>query len=398
MFLSETHLEQLLPPKFYFTPEQHQAELNELFLPGWHCVGTTAELTAQGDYFTAELFKRPVLVWWHDGHVHAYLNVCAHRFSMLTDSASGNMPRLKCRYHGWEYDQSGEAKRIPDAQSFKPLHRGQLGLTKLKCETVGRLIFVSLNPEPVQLADYLGQGYELCQQLFPQRSRLVLAARRNNGANWKVSLENSLEGYHLAEVHSETFGNFPQAGDCQHELHGTSHSALRVESAESTRLTRLAHWASKIAGIDGDATYHQFHCYPNLVFAKFGVFSWMEAVYPDSPNDSHDQWRFFSNAIEPDTARGRLVNLALAAWGRRWFQRVIDEDERIFPSIQRGLESPIQPGGGLVSIREERVFHFQKYILDRTVDRESPNDASPRLPRAAVAVPPIPPAGCSACS
>ncbi len=397
MFLSETHLAQLLPTEAYFAPEQHQKELDALFLPGWHCVGTTAELKGHGDYFTAELFQRPILVWWSEGQPHAYLNVCAHRFSLLTDAACGNMARLKCRYHGWEYDKSGETKRIPDAQSFKPLHRGQLGLTKLRCETVGRLIFISLNPEPTPLGEYLGDGYELCKMLFPERSRLVLSARRNNHANWKVSLENSLEGYHLAEVHSGTFGNFPRAGDCRHELHDASHSSLGVASDEETPLTRLARWASKIAGIDGDATYHQFHCYPNLVFAKFGMFSWMEAVYPNSPNDSHDQWRFFSNAVDPQTARGKLVNFVLAAWGRRWFQRVIDEDERIFPSIQRGLQSPIQPSGGLVSIREERVFHFQKYILDRTANRDHGENSQPVSPTSS-AIPPIPTAGCSACS
>jgi phenylpropionate dioxygenase-like ring-hydroxylating dioxygenase large terminal subunit len=389
MFLSETHLPQLLTAERYFTADHHKSEWNQLFLPGWHCVGTTAELAASGDYFTTDLLGRPILAWSCDGEVHAFLNVCAHRFSLLTDSPCGNMPQLKCRYHGWEYDKFGDTKRIPDAQSFKPLKRGQLGLTKLKCETIGRLIFVSLNPDPLPLADFLGDGYDLCKSLFPDASRLVLAARRDNHANWKVSLENSLEGYHLEEVHSSTFGGFPDAGDCRHELHDANHSSLWVESKEETRLTRLAKWVSKVAGIEGDATYHQFHCYPNLVFAKFGIFSWMEAVYPISPTDSYDTWRFFSNAVDPSTAKGKLVNAALKAWGKRWFQRVIDEDERIFPSIQQGLQSPLQPGGGLVSIREERVFHFQNFILDRTKDVD---------PNTTAATAPYPSTGCSACS
>lgn len=307
MFLSETHLPQILSPDQYFSNEQHCLETERLFMPGWHCLGSTAELPAEGDYLTTDLLGRPVIVWRCEGEIHAYVNVCSHRFSVLTDKPSGNMPRLKCQYHGWEYDKFGDTKRIPDAKSFKPLQRGQLGLSKLRCETIGRLIFVSLNPDPTPLQEFLGDGYSLCQTLFPETACLVLAARRNNHANWKVALENSLEGYHLEEVHSSTFGSFPHADDCRHQLHDDSHSSLRVESETETKLTRLARWLSQVAGIQGDASYHQFHCYPNLVFAKFGVFSWMEAVYPISPTDSFDTWRFFSNAIDPRSVRERSL-------------------------------------------------------------------------------------------
>ena len=385
MFINETHLPQLLPCEAYFDRGQHHREMASMFMPGWHCVGTLVELPGEGSYFTTECLGRPIIVWFRDGEPHAFFNVCAHRFSVLTDQASGNMPQLKCKYHGWEYDKHGDTKRIPDAQSFRPLARGQLGLTKLRCQTVGQLIFISLVDDGPPLDEYLQDGYALCQQLFGDNTRLVLAARRDNHANWKVSLENSLEGYHLSEVHADTFGAFPNAGDCEHELHDASHSALRVEQNESTRLTRLAEWLTTVAGIEGDATYHQYHCYPNLVFAKFGLFSWMEAVYPTSPNDSYDTWRFFSGGIDPSSVRGRIIHGAMKMWGHRWFQRVIDEDERIFPSIQRGLESPSRPGDGLVSIREERVFHFQKYVLDKTngVSDEEIDAFTP---------------GCSACS
>ena len=372
MFLSETHLPQLLSNDQYHSKEQFQLEWERLFLPGWHCIGSTQEFTGEGSFIATELLGRPIIVWYSESELHAFLNICAHRFSLLTDEPCGKMPRLKCRYHGWEYDKHGDTKRIPDAKSFKPLKRGQLGLTPLKCETIGCLIFISFNEAPPPLEEYLGDGYQFCEAMFPESTRLVLASRRDNHANWKVSVENSLEGYHLAEVHSGTFGSFPDASDCEHELHDHAHSALRVHSEKETRLTRLAEWVYRVAGIKGDASYHQIHCYPNLVFAQFGVFRWMEAVYPISPTDSYDTWRFFSDAVDPSSARGRVVNAALKAWGKRWFQRVIDEDENIFPCIQQGLQSPVQPSGGLVSTREERVFHFQNYVLDNTTKLQDP--------------------------
>ena len=366
MFINETHLPQLLQPGQYTDPEYHRQEVERLFMPGWHCIGSRFELPDDGSFITVDLLNHPVIVWRQGDEVHAYLNVCAHRFSMLTQSPCGHMDRLKCQYHGWEYDVHGDTKRIPDAKSFKPLERGKLGLTKLPCESVGQLIFVTLNQDPEPLRTFLGDAYAMCERLYSSTCRPVLACRRDNHANWKVALENSLEGYHLDEVHSSTFGPSPDADCCEHELHSDRHSALRVEHTTDTHLTKLGKWACRIAGAtDRDLSYHQFHVYPNLVFAKFGVFSWMEAVYPVSSRDSYDTWRFFSNGGDPNMARGQALNWLMRQWGKRWFKKVLAEDEAIFPNIQDGLESPVQPGSGLVSIREERVFHFQNYVLNQ---------------------------------
>lgn len=362
MFLSDTHLPQLLPTEAYFDPEHAHREQHQLFEPGWHCVATTLELPDEGSFLTTTLLDRPLILWRREGQIRAFLNVCAHRFSMLTDDPLGRCDRLKCRYHGWEYDHHGDTKRIPDAKNFKPLRRGELGLTALPCDTAGCLVFVAVHPNPISLGEYLGPGRELCDAWFDDRCRMVLATDRDNHSNWKVSIENSLEGYHLTEVHASTFGNFPNAEQCEHVLHDERRSELRVRRDSSDRLTRMGRRLAAIAGIEPQIEYQQFHCYPNFVVARFGPFRWMQATYPRGGSDSYDVWRFLSTGVDPTTARGRIVHAGMKAWGKRWFQKVIDEDEAIFPKIQRGLESPRRPGDGLVSIREERVHHFQRYV------------------------------------
>ena len=79
MFLHDTHLPQLLAPGDYTSPEQHRRELETLFLPGWHLVGTASDLPREGDFLTTELFGHPLLVWRKDGEFHTFLNVCPHR-------------------------------------------------------------------------------------------------------------------------------------------------------------------------------------------------------------------------------------------------------------------------------------------------------------------------------
>ena len=44
------------------------------------------------------------------------------------------------------------------------------------------------------------------------------------------------------------------------------------------------------------------------------------------------------------------------------------------PGIQLGMETGLQPSEGLISIREERLFHFQNYIRRTTQgDRAAPD-------------------------
>jgi choline monooxygenase len=369
MFLHQTHLPQLMSPDEYCSPEQHEREMERLFMPGWHCVASLSDLPREGSYLTMELFDHPLILWRKDGTVHTYLNVCSHRFCMLSHAARGRQQELTCQYHGWQYDVCGNTRRIPDAKSFRPMEKGTLGLTKFRTECIGQLVFVTLDHDAPPLKEYLGPGYELCQELFSDRAQLVLATIRPNGSNWKVSIENSLESYHLQTVHASTFKDWPDEQDMHHELWDRWSSVRVTKEEKPSHLHRLGEFVMRLAGIDCDLNYYQYHCYPNLVFARFGMFSWMEAAIPTSPTDSYDVWRFFSNVAVSGKLRARFIAPSLRLWGNWWFDKVIREDERIFPAIQRGLGAPRHPSGGLVSIREERIFHFQNYVKTATGDR-----------------------------
>src|SRR5690606_5996160 len=135
--------------------------------------------------------------------VHTFLNVCSHRNSMLSGKPCGHMgSSLRCQYHGWEYDKTGNTRKIPDAKSFKPMEQGMLGLDKYRTETFGPLVWVTVDPDAPPLREWLGA--DLCQiveKWFTPHHVPVMPVDENHEANWKVIAENVLEGYHVAEVH-----------------------------------------------------------------------------------------------------------------------------------------------------------------------------------------------------
>src|SRR5690606_15889119 len=78
--------------------------------------------------------------------------------------------------------------------------------------------------------------------------------------------------------------------------------------------------------------------------------------------------KFFAYCGDPERFLSRLLLRGMKRYGREFFEKVAREDAGIMPSIQRGLQARRHPSEGLISVREERLFHFQEFILQATAD------------------------------
>ncbi|MBW3541525.1 MAG: aromatic ring-hydroxylating dioxygenase subunit alpha [Planctomycetes bacterium] len=363
MFLHDSHLPQLLDPAAYTSDDSLAREMQRLFLPSWQIVGTTTDLAHDGDFLTCELFGRPLIVWNSGGEYHTFLNVCPHRFARLTDKPCGHTGgRLVCQYHGWEFDCGGDTKKIPDAQSFKPMTRGALGLEKYRTETVGQLIFVNLSEHAPSLAEALGPAYEAAQELCSAEQRHFFTMDLPVAANWKTKIENALESYHVDLVHPTTFGRTPEAERCTHELADWGSTFASHEPCEQL-LDRLVH---RLIRREPDLEYKHWLVFPNLMFGKMRLFAWAEAILPVSPGKMRIRTWFFCYRGRSGGIRSRLLGRAMSRWGRKFFTKVSYEDAGILPEVQRGLAAPERPSDGVISIREERCWHFQEYVKGMT--------------------------------
>ena len=376
MFINEAHMPQLLSADQYTSQEQYDLELERLFRPSWQFVATTSEVENDGDYFTFDLLGHPLVIWNTGGQVQAFLNVCPHRFARVCQGCGNAKERLTCQYHGWEFDENGHTRKIPDATSFKPLTKGALGLERRRTETVGQLIFVNLSGDATDLAEFLGPAYDVASELCSAERSNYQILDVNVEANWKVKIENSLESYHHDMVHINTFGRTPEAEVCNHELHPrwTRFGCLeRAEGRLDGLLDRLAH---RLAHVEPDYEYKHWVFYPNLMFAKARLFSWAESILPISPTQLRIRTAFFCNLGTSRRHRTGLLKKGLSAWGEKFFTRVAYEDVAIVEEVQRGLAAPARPSPGVISIREERISHFQNYVQQARSPAASHPDVS----------------------
>jgi hypothetical protein len=144
--------------------------------------------------------------------VRALVNRCRHRGAIVCERAAGNAKSFRCQYHGWTYRNDGALVGVPYPERHSADVRERLGLIALpRVESYRGLIFASFNPDVPPLADYLGSGaIGYIDRFLDQCLGLPLVAHRQAhrvamGANWKLQLENGMDGYHGGFTHRSFF-------------------------------------------------------------------------------------------------------------------------------------------------------------------------------------------------
>ena len=379
MFISKEHHPQLLDRDCYRTAEQFESEVANLFLPSWHAVAVKSELPREGSYLTFEMLGNPIILWRKNDEIHAFLNVCSHRFSQLTHDACGQCERLKCKYHGWEFDQTGNVRHIPDARTFRPLEPGMVGLRKFRVETCGELIFVNMADDPPSLRDFLGStAFDLYESWFTKDMHTAIVCTRLINANWKLLVENALESYHTTEVHPKTFGQSPPEQDCEHELEKNWTSlTVHYENERSFR-----HWLDcfghRMVGATPAHMYQHFLHYPNVMLSQLSLYRWFECIIPVSPTSSLSVVRLVCNVGRPGSWMRGWNRFLVSRWANTFLMQVGEEDAAILVDVQGGMSARDKPLGGLISTREERIVHFQEYVQSKMHDTDDGADGANR--------------------
>jgi p-cumate 2,3-dioxygenase subunit alpha len=192
------------------SPEVFALEQRRVFEQGWLYVGHESEIAQPGDYRRRTVAGRPLFfVRGSDGQVRVLFNTCTHRGAMVCRRDEGNADVFQCFYHAWTFSNRGELIGTPDPAGYPPgFDRAERALqAPARVDSYRGLYFVSFNPAVVPLADYLGAARELIDLTFDAAEVLggwgILAGTAKYGirANWKLLVENSIDGYHFASVH-----------------------------------------------------------------------------------------------------------------------------------------------------------------------------------------------------
>lgn len=199
----------------YVDRDVFEAEMARIYEQCWVYVGHTTEIPERGDYKTAHIGLQPVIMArGDDGTVRVLLNRCRHRGATVCQDAAGNSSFFRCHYHGWTYKNTGALAGVtlPDGYARCDFEVKSLSLTEARrCEEYRGFVFASLEGDVEPLEEYLGVATAYIDRFldndpgYPVVIRRGVSHRYRFGANWKLQMENTVDGYHPGFTHRSFF-------------------------------------------------------------------------------------------------------------------------------------------------------------------------------------------------
>ncbi len=198
----------------YTDPVIFELEMDRLFGRAWLLLGHESQVRKAGDFFTTRLGREPVIVTRDAaGRLQVLVNRCTHRGTLVCHEARGSARQFVCPYHGWTFEPDGALRVVPVPQGYAPdadKKMSELGLARVpRVESYRGFIFASLAASGPSLKEFLGPLHRSFDDMVDRApdGELEMAGgvfKHVYNGNWKLVIENHLDGVHPAYVHSSS--------------------------------------------------------------------------------------------------------------------------------------------------------------------------------------------------
>ncbi len=201
-----------LPLEAYTSQDWFDREQEMIFSKTWRFAGFVEDIKEAGDFVSVQAgLNNLFIIKGHDGNLRAFHNLCRHRGTQLLRAAGNGGKAITCPYHDWTYNFKGDLVGVPEhKEEFAGIDKKCHGLKPASVGVWRSMLFVHPDPNamPVQewfapVEPYLGphKPEELVE--YPDTATVDEIK-----ANWKVVVENYIDVYHLAHLHSGTLSMY----------------------------------------------------------------------------------------------------------------------------------------------------------------------------------------------
>ncbi|MGH8189956.1 MAG: aromatic ring-hydroxylating oxygenase subunit alpha [Rhodanobacteraceae bacterium] len=329
-----------LPARFYSGRESAKRDRAAVFARGWQPLARADQLADAGDHVVAEIAGVPLLlVRGNDGALRALHNVCRHRAGPLALCDGRGAKRLRCHYHGWSYALDGRLLSAPEMEGARDFEPGRVRLPEARVAQWRGLVFAALEPvasitETLAKVDARLGARSLDHYLFHRHYAYDTAC------DWKVYIDNYLEGYHVPHIHPE----LNRILDYRDYV---------VEPSRWSSLQRSPLASDAALYGDGEALY--WFIWPNTLLNVLPDRMQTNRVIPLEPGRCRVTFDYFYPAGTPDLESRHARDHAFSDLVQR-------QDIDMCEHVQRGLDSGSYQSGRLNPKRENGVHHFHELL------------------------------------
>ena len=354
-----------IPGKRYTDINLYNLEMEKIFYKSWLMVFREDEIPNPGDYkIWNKLNKDILVVRQKDLSIKAFYNTCMHRGAPVVRDTRGNTNLLRCQYHSWTYDLSGDLVKVPDMRDFKDFDISCKKLKKVFCDTWGGWVYISLSDnDPGDLIDFLNP---VAKELECFNSSDLITVYKKNvtvKANWKTCLDAFMEVYHAPTIHKDTVNIL---------LDGNAMAAGLLKNGHSRMVT------PKKMNLDGgflgaeDSDYvpyidtcDKIYAQTNVAYGMFPIFitptdtSGYPAIlfWPKGLRETEFEW----TQLAPKWPGDEKPNY----WNEQEtsFDSIMDEDFQNLEPMQRSHDAGVFESMPL-NYQERRIYYYHQVIDD----------------------------------
>jgi choline monooxygenase len=329
-----------LEPECYLGAGTLERDFDRVFSRSWQLLAHESRLAAAGDHVVAGIGRTPLLVVrGPDARLRAFANVCRHRAGPLALCDGKGARALHCRYHGWTYDLEGRLRHAPEMGGARDFGARDICLPQFRVASWQGFVFVALDETSPPLEVVYGGIAERIAPIDLAGMEFVHSDAYEIACNWKVYVDNYLEGYHLPYVHPG-LSKVLDYRVYRTELfpwYSLQHSPLRAND-----------------GIYGDGEAFYYFVYPNVMLNIMPGRLQVNRVLPAGPDRCRVEFDYYYAADA--AARARVAR------DREFSDEIQQEDVAICEAVQRGLASGHYAPGRLCPRRESGLWHFQNLL------------------------------------
>ena len=340
---------QLLPPTVFTSPALFAHEQRAIFARSWIHVADLDDVPGPGAYATAMIGQTPVMIVRDrkTGELRGFLNACRHRGAQLLEGKGTCDKQIKCPYHAWSYGTDGRLIGLPSREEFA-CDLSTMNLLPIRIGLCGPMVFGCVDPEAAAFEEWVGELGPAMVRARGAEMGLAFEYTYDVPVNWKVYVENGLEGYHVAVVH-DVLNDFVETKTARHwfEPH-SSYTHAFIKAEYRTMFPNLA-------TLTDEEAYVRFgHVFPNLIpVITPAEFSYLR-IDPIGPERIRLVVRSFDH--------GDAEALELRAFRREAVDRTNQQDIGVVTRVQRGLHAKGYPGSVHASFLEVRIHHFEQMV------------------------------------
>ena len=341
-----------IPARLYNDPVYLELERERVFAHTWQLVGRVVQLREHGEFITASIGNEAIVILRDGEQLRGFYNVCLHRAGPVA-SGCGKRKTLQCRYHGWTYALDGTLIRAPEMEGVQNFRTEDMHLVPVQVATWGPLVFANLDGKAPPLLEVLE---DIPRRVEPFRCAEMQYVKRKEweiACNWKIYVDNYLEGYHLPVVHPGLHKelDYDNYSVEPHRYFSIQHAPLRAVHAGNAAERRYDPAKVEVA----EALY--VWLFPNMMLNVYMGQMQTNVVIPISHDRCKVVFEWYAASPAGDAA-------AEADWTRllAFSEEIQDEDIQICEVVQRNLRSRIYDRGRYSAARENGVHHFHSLL------------------------------------